>query len=47
MVDEDILRCNVVITTREGVMELLNELMGKYSKVSNNFPKIEMNSMNR
>ncbi len=45
MVDEDILRCNVVITTREGVMELLNELMGKYSKVSNNFPKIEMNSL--
>ncbi len=45
MVDEDIIRCDVVITTRQGVMDLLNELMGKYSKVSNNFPNIEMNSL--
>lgn len=45
MVDEDILRCDIVITTRQGVMDLLNELMGKYSKVSNNFPDIEKNSL--
>ena len=45
MVDEDIHRCDIVITTRQGVMDLLNELMGKYSKVSNNFPDIEMNSL--
>ena len=45
MVDEDILKCDVVITTRQGIMDLLTELMGKYSKVSNNFPDIEMNSL--
>ena len=45
MVNEDILKCDVALTTNQGIMDLLNELMGKYSKVSNNFPDIEINQL--
>ena len=41
MVNDDIERCNEVLKTKQGVGPLFNELMGKYSNVSNNFPTIE------
>lgn len=43
MVNNDIMRCDIALTSKQGIMELLNELIGKYSKVSNNFPDMEMN----
>lgn len=45
MVTEDIKRCDVFLERGLDVMPLLNELIGKYSKVSQNFPDIEMNAV--
>jgi len=45
MVKEDILRIEEALNTNSGIMDLLYELVGKYSKVSNNFPAIEMNPL--
>ena len=43
MVSEDIKRCDEALSSDRNVTMLLSELVGKYSKVSNNFPDIEMN----
>ncbi len=45
MVSDDIKRCEEVISSGQNVNSLLNELVGKYSKVSHNFPDIEMNAL--
>lgn len=45
MVEQDLHRTEEALTTKNGVVDLLSELLGKYSKVSTNFPKIEMNSL--
>lgn len=45
MVSEDIKRCDMVLESDTNASLLLNELFGKYSKVSNNFPVIEMNPL--
>lgn len=45
MVSQDIKRCDDVLSSGQGINPLLNELVGKYSKVSNNFPAIEMNPL--
>ena len=38
-------RCKEAIETNENVIPLLNELIGKYSEVSANFPKIDANPL--
>ena len=45
MVKNDILRCDRYLKDNVDVMPFLNELIGKYSKVSKNFPEVEMNSI--
>ncbi len=45
MVSQDIKRCDDVLSSGQGINPLLNELVGKYSKVSLNFPDIEMNAL--
>ena len=45
VVSEDIKRCDVALSSGQDINSLLNELVGKYSKVSNNFPDIEMNPL--
>lgn len=45
MVSQDIKKCDDVLLSGQGINPLLNELVGKYSKVSNNFPTIEMNPL--
>lgn len=45
MVSEDIKRCEEAISSGQNVNSLLNEFIGKYSKVSLNFPDIEMNAL--
>lgn len=45
MVSDDIKRCDEVLSSGQDVISLLYELTGKYSKVSNNFPNIEMNPL--
>lgn len=43
MVNNDIERCENALNTEQNILPLLNELFGKYSKVSSNFPQIQMN----
>ena len=45
MVSEDIERCDEAVSSGQNINSLLNELVGKYSKVSLNFPEIEMNAL--
>lgn len=45
MVNDDILKCEEAINSKQDVVGLLNELKGKYSKVSKNFPDIEINQL--
>ena len=45
MVSDDIKRCDEAISSGQNINSLLNELVGKYSKVSLNFPDIEMNAL--
>ena len=45
MVQDDIEKCKKVLASKQEIRPLLNELVGKYSKVSNNFPDLEMNQL--
>lgn len=45
MVKDDISRCEETLEMKQGATELLDELVGKYSNVSKNFPYIEMNPL--
>ena len=45
MVREDIAKCEKALETGQEIRSVLNELVGKYSKVSNNFPSIDMNQL--
>ena len=45
MVQEDIEKCKKALASKQEIRPLLNELVGKYSKVSNNFPDLEMNQL--
>ena len=45
MVEQDLHRTEMALSSHNGVLDLLSELLGKYSKVSSNFPKIDMNSL--
>lgn len=45
MVNDDIIKCEETINTKQNAVGLLNELIGKYSKVSKNFPDIEINQL--
>lgn len=45
MVSEDIKRCDNALSSGQNINSLLSELVGKYSKVSLNFPDIDMNPL--